>query len=856
MRFLLEREMTTIMTRRVARNIVIMLVFALMVILFSAAGTYAASASGTGYVNASSGAYLRSSASTSSSKVTLLKDNTKLTISKEVFTSKTSTAATSKWLYVSVNGKNGYIRSDLVDGVSYSAVSGRTTDSLNYRVGAGTSMTRKGTLSKGAAVNVYMTAQAYGSSTPWYKVKVGSSYYYACATWISVSDTIFDKPTGSTPSNPVTPAPAPPEETGSDTGSTGNTPAPSDPVVQDFESYLTSQGFPEEYKVYLRKLHEKHPNWVFVAKNTGIDWNTAVAKESANGVSLVESVQPIAWRATDANSFKAGSGRTIYTSVAATASAGTLANNEKFTILDEYYKGTTLWTHITSASGKTGWISGSITNQTYSTVVPGTLTNDYVNIRKGAGTQNGVIKTLSPNTAVSIVLQAKDSSGVVWYKIKNGTGYAYIHSSYVKVASSATATVTETKTTLSSNYPTAVAGAAVEYRSLPDAAYKKLGTVASGSEVTVLGQVKDGAGKLWLKIYQNDKAVYAPADNFTVTGTAAEAAMPTSIRGTTTEALNYRNAAGTSASRLGTFSKGTTVTVTGAVTSGGTVWYKISYSGKTVYSSSDYIVLSEESAPADSRPVVTTETRTSDAAVKPADLRGTGSIVEGTYIPKDGATWFNANSQTVAYYMDPRNFLNEDRVYMFEDLSYNGAYQTEAVVNKVLAGTALSSNGFLASWFTGAGAQYGMSPVALAARARQETGGGSIAISGYVYNGKTVYNPYNIGATSSANPVMKGIEYAYNNGWYTKKDAVYGGCKFTASSYINKGQNSLYFQRFNVANGAGSVATHQYMTNLLAPYSEAYSVKTTYASYGITNEALTFIIPVYNNMPSSTSLPQ
>lgn len=47
----------------------------------------------------------------------------------------------------------------------------------------------------------------------------------------------------------------------------------------DFENYMTAQGFPESYKPYLRKLHETHPNWVFKAVQTGLDWETVVDNE-------------------------------------------------------------------------------------------------------------------------------------------------------------------------------------------------------------------------------------------------------------------------------------------------------------------------------------------------------------------------------------------------------------------------------------------------------------------------------------------------------------------------------------------------------------------------------------------------
>ena len=45
------------------------------------------------------------------------------------------------------------------------------------------------------------------------------------------------------------------------------------------------------------------------------------------------------------------------------------------------------------------------------------------------------------------------------------------------------------------------------------------------------------------------------------------------------------------------------------------------------------------------------------------------------------------------------------------------------------------------------------------------------------------------------------------------------------------------------------------MTNISAGYTESISTKNSYSAYGITNESLVFIIPVFSNMPASTSLP-
>lgn len=137
-----------------------------------------------GKVDASGGAYLRSKASTKSKAVTLLKDNTTLSISQEVFVKSGSTKATNRWYKVTASGKSGYIRSDLVDSVKYTETAGYATDALNYRTGPSTSMAKKGYFKKNASVTVVLNASLNGSSQKWYKVKVGSKYYFTCADWI------------------------------------------------------------------------------------------------------------------------------------------------------------------------------------------------------------------------------------------------------------------------------------------------------------------------------------------------------------------------------------------------------------------------------------------------------------------------------------------------------------------------------------------------------------------------------------------------------------------------------------------------------------------------------------------------
>ena len=67
---------------------------------------------------------------------------------------------------------------------------------------------------------------------------------------------------------------------------------------------LTTQGFPESYKPYLRTLHSQHPYWQFEAYHTGLDWNTAVSKESTVGKNLIPNSKNIAWKSMESGAYK------------------------------------------------------------------------------------------------------------------------------------------------------------------------------------------------------------------------------------------------------------------------------------------------------------------------------------------------------------------------------------------------------------------------------------------------------------------------------------------------------------------------------------------------------------------------
>ncbi len=111
----------------------------------------------------------------------------------------------------------------------------------------------------------------------------------------------------------------------------------------------------------------------------------------------------------------------------------------------------------------------------------------------------------------------------------------------------------------------------------------------------------------------------------------------------------------------------------------------------------------------------------------------------------------------------------------------------------------------------------------------------------YVKNG-TTYTGY---VTAEA---LK--DSSYGRPWLSTQSSIYGGAQFEYESYVQKGQYTLYLRRFNVnPNGYYAVYTHQYMTNLRAAASNAYTSYQSYVSNGLLDQGMEFIIPVYLNMP-------
>ena len=233
---------------------------------------------------------------------------------------------------------------------------------------------------------------------------------------------------------------------------------------------------------------------------------------------------------------------------------------------------------------------------------------------------------------------------------------------------------------------------------------------------------------------------------------------------------------------------------------------------------------------------------------------------KGEWYSFDSGGYVQASSELVQYVLDPRNFLNETYIFMFEGLSYDSSVQNKDGVDSVIDGSFMDGSSHNLDGYTysallmKAGEVSGVSPYHLATRIIQEQGykGTGRQISGNVSGYEGYYNYYsqNAYASDGYTAVQNGLRYAKGTDtktlrpWNTRYKAVVGGAINLGSWYINKGQDTLYYEKFDVVN-----YSHQYMTNVLAPKSEAKTSKKAYSETTLNNTAFKFIIPVYENMP-------
>lgn len=383
----------------------------------------------------------------------------------------------------------------------------------------------------------------------------------------------------------------------------------------------------------------------------------------------------------------------------------------------------------------------------------------------------------------------------------------------------------------------------------------------------------------------------------------------------TADVLNVRSGAGTGYSKTGTVSYGDSLTILSETTdSSGAKWYRISCGNVTGYVSAAYVQLTSSGShgssdadfesymtkqgfPESYKPYLRTlheqhpkwiftaqklgvdwntalkeECVVGRNLVHSSALASWKSMEKGAYDFNGGywygldGSWVAASKEIIMYYMDPRNFLNDTYIFMFENQSYDPSYQTESGVKTILADTFMSGSYTCpdtkkkytySQTFMDAAKKSGVSPYHLASRCRNEQGvNGAPQSLGTVKGYENYFNFFDIQAyaTSTMTAAEMGCKYAkttnptYLLPWTNQYKSIVGGSIFLGTGYITKGQDTLYLQKFDMVDGGNGLYYHQYMTCVFGQANEAISLKNAY-SQDILNSAMEFKIPVYNNMP-------
>ena len=97
--------------------------------------------------------------------------------------------------------------------------------------------------------------------------------------------------------------------------------------------------------------------------------------------------------------------------------------------------------------------------------------------------------------------------------------------------------------------------------------------------------------------------------------------------------------------------------------------------------------------------------------------------------------------------------------------------------------------------------------------------------------------------------VEKAGKDTYNRPWTNPYRTISSGAKWIADNFGK--QYTGYLQKFNVNPASGYMHSHEYMANIQAASTEAVKTYNAYKNVGALNNAITFSIPVFNNMPGS-----
>ncbi|WP_418546294.1 SH3 domain-containing protein [Hominenteromicrobium sp.] len=305
----------------------------------------------------------------------------------------------------------------------------KTTEYVNFRSGPGTNYSSKGVISLGTTVTVTDTSNAQ-----WYAVRLSNgSTGYIFAEYISF--------TGSnTPSATAAPTQAPSNGSEQSAKTTEYVNFRSGPGTNYSSKGVIALGTTvtvtdtSNSEWYAVRLSNGSTGYIFAQY---LKLNSSSSATATPAPTQAPSGSEQSAKTTEYVNFRSGPG-TNY------SSKGVIASGTTVTVTD---RSNSQWYAVRLANGSTGYIFAQylkVTGTPSATPTPtptqapsndGTvqakLTAD-VNLRRGAGTNYGVIKVIGTGTTVTVT----DASNSQWYKVKLSDGTeGYLFSEYLKVTS-------------------------------------------------------------------------------------------------------------------------------------------------------------------------------------------------------------------------------------------------------------------------------------------------------------------------------------------------------------------------------------------------------------------------------------
>ena len=354
----------------------------------------------------------------------------------------------SEWYAVRLSdGSTGYIYAEYIsvsgsNNAEDGEVNAKTTADVNFRSGPGTNYNSKAVIGSGTGIIVTDTG-----NSQWYAVRLtNGSTGYIYAEYIRITGDV------GTPSAPAEPTPAPSNPEAEQTAKTteyvnfrtgpGTNYSSKGVISLGTTVTVTDTSNSQWYAV---RLANGSTGYIFAQyiKITSTPSATATPAPTPTPAPSDPSKEQTA-KTTEYVNFRTGPG-TNY------SSKGVIPSGTAITVTDT---SNSQWYAVRLADGSTGYIYAQYIKITSATAMPapteapadGTVrakTTADVNLRKGAGTNYGVIRVVGNNTAVTVT-EATNT----WYKVKLSDGTeGYLYAQYVTVTSGDINSVKKEETT-------------------------------------------------------------------------------------------------------------------------------------------------------------------------------------------------------------------------------------------------------------------------------------------------------------------------------------------------------------------------------------------------------------------------